>query len=80
MADVVVETDRLRLRTWDVEDRAEFIRRTNTPAVMRWLGGAQEQAAFDSGFDRIDSYQRDFGHTLWVVERKREVRFSAFAG
>lgn len=70
MAETIVETKRLRLRCWRQEDRAEFVRRLNTPAVMRWLGGLQDQAVYDAGFERIDAYQRDFGHTFWVVERK----------
>ena len=43
MAEVIAETDRLRLRTWDYEDRAKFNRHLNTPNVMRWLGGVSEE-------------------------------------
>lgn len=80
MAEVVVETARLRLRTWDKSDRDEFVRRTNTPAVMRWLGGVWPREDHDRGFDRIDSYQRDFGHTLWIVERKSDHALLGFCG
>jgi RimJ/RimL family protein N-acetyltransferase len=34
-----IETERLLLRDWRETDIAPFIRHTNTPAVMRWLGG-----------------------------------------
>ena len=80
MADVVAETQRLRLRTWTDALKAEFVRRTNTPAVMRWLGGVQDQAAFDAGFERIDSYQRDHGHTFWALERKSDGALLGFCG
>ena len=57
MAEVAIETERLRLRTWEPADRAEFVRVTNTPAVMRWLGGVQDEQSMTAGFDRIDDVQ-----------------------
>ena len=79
-ADVVAETERLRLRGWTDELKAEFVRRLNTPAVMRWLGGVQDQAAYDSAFERIEGYQRDYGHTFWALERKADGALLGFCG
>lgn len=69
MSDTVITTDRLILRSWDREDRAVFLRHLNTPAVMRWLGGVQEKVKANAALDRIDGFQRDFGHTFWIAER-----------
>ena len=80
MVEVAVETDRLRLRTRSEADKAEFVRTTNTPAVMRWLGGVQSAESMAAGFERIDGYQRDFGHTLWLVERKSDGALLGFCG
>jgi RimJ/RimL family protein N-acetyltransferase len=80
MADTAAETERLRLRTWDPEDLAEFVRHTNTPAVMRWLGGVWPEEDHSKAFDRITSYQRDYGHTLWIVERKSDTALLGFCG
>jgi RimJ/RimL family protein N-acetyltransferase len=80
MAEVAAETERLRLRTWTEADKAEFVRATNTPAVMRWLGGVQGEQAMAAAFERIDGYQRDFGHTLWAVERKSDNALLGFCG
>ena len=80
MAEVVAETERLRLRGWTEQDRLEFVRHLNTPTVMRWLGGIGTQADYDAAFERIDGYQRDFGHTLWVVERKSDGELLGFCG
>ena len=77
---VVAETERLRLRGWRPEDRAEFVRRLNTPAVMRWLGGVQDESVYQAAFERIDGFQRDFGHTFWVVERKADGALLGFCG
>jgi RimJ/RimL family protein N-acetyltransferase len=78
--EVVAETARLRLRGWTDADRAEFTRVTNTPAVMRWLGGVQSQADQDAALDRIAGFQRDFGHTFWVVERIADGALLGFCG
>ncbi len=80
MAEVVAETVRLRLRTWTYADRAEFVRHLNTPTVMRWLGGVQDAEAYAAGFERIDRYQQEFGHTLWVVERRADSALLGFCG
>src|SRR5882757_2583109 len=80
MAETVAETARLRIRTWDFEDRAEFNRLLNTPTVMRWLGGVADEAFAHAAFDRVDAYQRDFGFTFWIVERKQDGAMLGFCG
>jgi RimJ/RimL family protein N-acetyltransferase len=80
MSETIAETERLRLRTWDFEDRAEFRRLLNTPAVMRWLGGVADEETSNAAFDRIDTYQRDLGFTFWVVERKSDGEMLGFCG
>ena len=80
MAEIVAETERLRLRTWEAGDREEFVRHLNTPAVMRWLGGVQDEATYTAAFDRLDGFQRDHGHTFWIVERKADGALLGFCG
>ena len=80
MAELVAETARLRLRTWTGPDREEFVHHLNRPAVMRWLGGVQDEAAYAASFERIEQYQREFGHTLWIVERKADSALLGFCG
>ena len=80
MAEVVAETERLGLREWREGDRDEFVRQLNTPAVMRWLGGVQDEATYSAAFDRLDGFQRDFGHTFWIVERRSDGALLGFCG
>ena len=80
MADVIAETERLRLRTWDESDRLRFYEIMNTPAVMRWLGGAQTVEEWSAGYERLRGYQRDFGFTFWIVERKEDDEILGFCG
>lgn len=70
MAEFRQETERLVLRDWREEDWQPFFRHTNTPAVMRWLGGVADDGARTKARERLESYRRDHGHTFWVVERK----------
>jgi RimJ/RimL family protein N-acetyltransferase len=80
VAEVVTETERLRLRTWDAEDLDEFMKHTNTEPVMRWLGGVWPREQHERAFGRIARYQREFGHTLWIVERKSDGALLGFCG
>ena len=80
MAEIAATTARLILRNWRAEDLDEFVRCTNTPAVMRWLGGVSPREEHEAGFERIQSYQREFGHTLWIVEDRATGELLGFCG
>lgn len=80
MAEVVAETERLRLREWDAADEQRFYEVMNRPAVMRWLGGVQTPEEWRSAFDRLLSYQEEFGHTFWILERKADGELLGFCG
>jgi RimJ/RimL family protein N-acetyltransferase len=80
VAEVVAETERLRLRTWDDADEFRFYDVMNTPAVMRWLGGLQPREEWSAGYRRLRGYERDFGFTFWIVERKTDDAILGFCG
>jgi RimJ/RimL family protein N-acetyltransferase len=70
MADFRLETDRLVLRDWSEDDCDPFVRLTNTPAVMRWLGGAKTDEISRASPARFMESARQFGHCFWAVERR----------
>jgi RimJ/RimL family protein N-acetyltransferase len=74
------ETPRLILRDWREEDWPTFWQVTNTPAVMRWLGGVQDEAGRASVRARLESYRSEHGHTFWAVERKQDGALLGFCG
>jgi RimJ/RimL family protein N-acetyltransferase len=80
MTEVVARTERLILRTWDNGDSDRFYEVMNTPAVMRHLGGVQDRATWEAAKERLDGYQRDFGHTFWIVERIADGEILGFCG
>jgi RimJ/RimL family protein N-acetyltransferase len=80
MAEVVAETERLRLRTWDPEDERRFYDIMNVPAVMRWLGGLQTPEEWNAAYQRLCAYGRDYGFTFWIVERRSDGEILGFCG
>jgi RimJ/RimL family protein N-acetyltransferase len=79
--ETVIETERLKLRNWKVEDVEPFIRHLNNPAVMRWLGGVREPEDQDWVVrERFMAWQEDRGYTFWVVERKEDGELLGFCG
>lgn len=78
----MIETDRLLLRRWHVEDIEPFAALCSDPEVMRYIGSgttrtrAQAQAS-------IEAFQRDWdekGYGLWAVELREGGRFIGFTG
>jgi RimJ/RimL family protein N-acetyltransferase len=81
VARAVIETERLLLRNWRADDLAPFLEHTNTPAVMRWLGGVTpepEASARITG--RLMVWQKERGFTFWIVERKADGALLGFCG
>lgn len=70
MGNFRLETMRLVLRDWREADWEPFFRLTNTPAVMRWLGGVADAKGTQAARERLEHYRRVHGHTLWLLERK----------
>lgn len=63
------ETPRLVLRDWRDGDWDEQFRVTNTPAVMRWLGGQMDDEGLRAQIARVETCQAANGFCFWVVER-----------
>jgi len=80
MAEFLHDTERLRLRDWREDDWPEFWRLTNTPAVMRWLGGVMDEAGQAAARARVEGYKAEHGHTFWLVERREDGALLGFCG
>ena len=80
MTKIAVETERLRLREWGETGGELFYAIMNTPAVMRHLGGVQDRETWNAAYERLKGYQRDLGHTFWLVERKEDDELLGFCG
>ena len=80
MAEVVAQTTRLRLREWDEEDEVRFYELMNRPEVMQHLGGIQSPEEWSAAYQRVVGFQRDFGHTFWIIEERDSGAILGFCG
>lgn len=80
MAEVVAQTARLRLREWDEEDEVRFYAVMNRPEVMEHLGGVQTPEEWSAAYQRVVGFQRDFGHTFWIIEERGSGAILGFCG
>jgi len=78
--EVRIETDRLVLRDWREGDLARFLEGTNTPAVMRWLGGVMDENRQAALVERVTGCRARNGFCFWIVERKSDGAVLGFCG
>lgn len=80
MPDFRLETDRLVMRDWREEDWPRFFAGTNTPGVMRWLGGLLDDDGMAATRARVESCAAANGFCFWAVERKADGEVLGFCG
>jgi RimJ/RimL family protein N-acetyltransferase len=81
MAETIIETDRLRLRTWDAADAGPYMEHLNTPEVMVWLGEPMAADDFEEKIvARVNAAQAEHGHCFWAIERKSDGELLGFCG
>lgn len=76
----MIETERLVLRPWKEDDVAEFVRVTNTPSVMEYLGGVRKPEEIEAAFLRVRASQAENGFCFWIVERASDGALLGFCG
>jgi RimJ/RimL family protein N-acetyltransferase len=76
----VIETERLILRGWRDEDVPEFVQVTNTPSVMKYLGGIKEPNQLRASIKRQQRMLKERGHCFWLLERRTDQALLGFCG
>ena len=76
----MLETDRLRLRTWQQGDREPFARLNADPRVMEFLPKYLTREESDAMVDRIEEHFRSKGFGLYAVELRSDERFIGYVG
>jgi len=76
----LIDTERLILRPWRDADAEPFMAATNTPAVMRWLGGIQDAANYAAAAARMQDEQAEFGYCFWIIEHRATGDLLGFCG
>lgn len=76
----LIETDRLILRRWRVEDRPAFAVLNADPVVMRHFPAPLARAASDALIDRFERSFREVGYGVWALERREDAVFLGCSG
>ena len=76
----MIETERLVLRPWQDTDGAEFVHVTNTPAVMKHLGGVRMPYGWNKLVADQQALQAEHGFCFWLAERKADRAILGFCG
>ncbi len=75
----MIETERLRLRAWQLIDCEPFWAMGKDSEVMRYLPKMTRQQS-DAAVQRMTAIEAEHGHAFWALERKVEGDFIGFCG
>lgn len=76
----MIETARLRMRSWRGDDLAPFHAICADPAVMATLGPVLDRAQTAALIERVTAREAEHGHTFWALERKEDRRLIGWCG
>jgi RimJ/RimL family protein N-acetyltransferase len=80
MADIIIETERLILRTIVDGDIAQWVQHMNTPAVTEHLGGPRDMIKIEANFAQTEAaYARD-GFGFMMMQHKASGDFIGNCG
>ena len=77
---MVIETERLVLRTWDDHDIAPFAEICADPRVMATLGPVMDLSETAALVTRCQTDQTTLGHCFWALERRADARLVGWCG
>lgn len=80
MIGAVIETGRLVLRTWHVEDLEPFHAICSDPQVMATLGPPLSRDETAALIARVTAQEAENGHTFWALECKEDARLIGWCG
>jgi len=80
LAGVRLETPRLVLRPWRVEDRELFALLNADPEVMEYFPSTLSREESDAGADRIEKHFQNHSYGLWAAELPGLAPFIGYIG
>jgi RimJ/RimL family protein N-acetyltransferase len=75
-----LETARLAMRRWTVDDLGPFAAMNADPEVMRYFPAPLDRAASDAFVDRIEAQFDRLGYSMWALELRATGQFIGFTG
>lgn len=76
----MIETERLRMRSWRDDDVAPFQAICSDPDVMATLGPPLDLAATAARIAWMREHEARYGHCFWALERRADARLVGWCG
>ena len=76
----MIETARLLLRHWKLDDREPFFRINSDPRVMEFMPKLLSRAESDLFVERIENHFRKYSFGLYALELREDRSFIGFVG
>lgn len=80
MCGVVIETQRLALRSWRDSDIDPFQAINSDPEVMATLGPLMNRGQVAALIERMRGIEAEHGHCFWALERREDSRLIGWCG
>ncbi|UTW54271.1 GNAT family N-acetyltransferase [Kordiimonas sp. SCSIO 12610] len=77
---MIIETDRLVLRSWLERDRDPFAALNADPEVMRYFPDIQRRDVSDASVDKRMAHDKEHGFCFWAADLKEANEFIGFIG
>lgn len=80
MKKVILETERLILRTWDAADIQPYFDINQDPEVIQFLRGPLVMQEVQDYIAAVNDHQDKHGYTLWAAEIKETRQLIGYIG
>jgi RimJ/RimL family protein N-acetyltransferase len=80
MSGFLLETERVRLRSWHAEDAAAFHAINSDPEVMATLGPVMSLDEVSALIQWMQGIEAEHGHCFWAMERRADDRLIGWCG
>jgi RimJ/RimL family protein N-acetyltransferase len=77
---IIIETERLILRTWKKEDADAYFQINQDPKVIELLGGPLTMKDVNDFIPAVNNHHNKHGYTLWATELKETGELIGFIG
>ncbi len=77
---IILETERLRLRTWKESDKTPYFQLNQDPKVTEFLPRSITQDEATQFINRTNSHQERYGYSLWATELRASNQLIGFIG
>lgn len=80
MKDIIIETERLMLRTWHIDDAQKYYEINQDKKVIEFLAGPMMMEEVQTFIVGANEHQVQYGYSLWATVEKESNQLMGFIG